>query len=143
MGFIAKIEGMSDTIDLNLESVQTVEFSTDTPKDSNARSTDLGSTLKITGKILTAVDGDPADSTVKLSLWSMVPVEKADCYRKVTVDVISAGQVVRQINMPNAFVVNYEETYGDTEGVGTFILVMKQKKDKLSKIELNGGYPVA
>lgn len=143
MGFIVKIESSSETIDLNLQSVETVEFTTDTPKDSNARSTDLGATLKITGKILTAVDGDPADSTVKLSLWSMVPVEKADCYRKVTVDVISAGQVVRQILMPNAFVVDYEETYGDTEGVGTFSLIMKQKKDKLSGIVLNGGYPAA
>jgi hypothetical protein len=143
MGFIVKIESSSESIDLNLESVQTVEFSTDTPKDSNARSTDLGSTLKITGKILTAVDGDPADSTVKLSLWSMVPVEKADCYRKVTVDVISAGQVVRQILMPNAFVVDYEEIYGDTEGVGTFSLIVKQKKDKLAGIVLNGGYPAA
>ena len=141
MGFIVKIESSSETIDLNIESVETVEFSTDTPKDSNARSTDLGSTLKITGKILTAVDGDPADSTVKLSLWSMVPVEKAECYRKVTVDVISAGQVVRQILMPNAFVVDYEETYGDTEGVGTFCLTVKQKKDKLAGVVLNGGYP--
>lgn len=143
MGFIVKVESSSETIDLSLESIQTVEFSTDTPKDSNARSTDLGSTLKITGKILTAVDGDPADSTVKLSLWSMVPVEKADCYRKVTVDVISAGQVVRQINLPNAFVVDYQETYGDTEGVGTFSLVVKQKKDKLANVVLNGGYPAA
>lgn len=143
MGFIVKVESSSETIDLSLESIQTVEFSTDTPKDSNARSTDLGSTLKITGKILTAVDGDPADSTVKLSLWSMVPVEKADCYRKVTVDVISAGQVVRQINLPNAFVVDYQETYGDTEGVGTFSLIVKQKKDKLANIVLNGGYPAA
>ena len=120
MGFIVKIESSAETINLNLESVQTVDFSTDTPKDSNARSTDLGATLTISGKILTAVDGDPADSTVNLSLWSMVPVEKADCYRKVTVDVISAGQVVRQIFLPNAFVVDYQETYGDTEGVGAF-----------------------
>lgn len=143
MGFIVKVESAAETINLSLESVETVEFSTDTPKDSNARSTDLGATLKVTGKILTAVDGDPADSTVNLSLWSMVPVEKADCYRKVTVDVISAGQVVRQMVLPNAFVVDYEETYGDTEGVGTFVLTMKQKKDKLAKIELNGGYPAA
>jgi hypothetical protein len=141
MGFLVKIESLSETINLNLESVQTVDFSTDTPEDSNARSTDLGATLTITGKILTAVDGDAADSTVNLSLWSMVPVEKADCYRKVTVDVISAGQVVRQLLFPNAFVIDYKEIYGDAEGVGTFALILKQKKDKLASIELNGGYP--
>lgn len=142
MGFILKVEGGADDFTLAYESVQTVEFSTDTPKDSNARSTDLGATMVVTGKILTAVDGDPADSTVNLSLWSMVPVEKADCYRKVSVDVVSAGQVVRQYKLPNAFVVDYVEVYGDTDGVGTFKLIVKQKKDKLPKIEVNGGYPV-
>lgn len=141
MGFILKVESSTDSFQLAYESVQTVEFSTDTPQDSNARSTDLGATLIIGGKILTAVDGDPADSTVNLSLWSMVPVEKADCYRKLTIDVVAAGQVVRQIKLPNAFVVDYTETYGDTEGVGTFRLVVKQKKDKLGKVEVNGGYP--
>lgn len=141
MGFILKVESSTDSFQLAYESVQTVEFSTDTPQDSNARSTDLGATLIISGKILTAVDGDPADSTVNLSLWSMIPVEKADCYRKLTIDVVAAGQVVRQIKLPNAFVVDYTETYGDTEGVGTFCLVVKQKKDKLGRVEVNGGYP--
>lgn len=143
MGFVLKVESATDQFELSYESIQNVEFSADTPKDSNARSTDLGATLVVKGKILTAVDGDLADSTVNLSLWSMVPVEKADCYRKLTIDVVAAGQVVRQIQMPNAFVVDYTETYGDTEGVGEFCLVVKQKKDKLGKIEINGGYPAA
>lgn len=142
MGFRVKVASPSDTIELGLESIQTVRFTTDTPKDSNARSTDLGATLVIRGKILTAVDGDPFDSTVKLSLWSMVPVEKADCYRNITVEVVSAGQIVREINLPNAFVIDYAEDYGDTEGVGTFQLIVKQKKDKLARVELNGGYPI-
>lgn len=139
MGFKLKVEG-PDTIELGLESIQTVQFKTDTPHDSNARSKDLGSTLVITGKILTAVDGDPFDNTRKIGLWSLVPAEKADCYRKLTLEVIAADQVVRKFYYPNAFVVDYEETYGDTEGVGSFVLIIKQKKDKIAGAAVEGGY---
>lgn len=52
MGFRVKVEG-AETIDLSIESIETVEFKTDTPDDSNARSTDQGTTLVVTGKILT------------------------------------------------------------------------------------------
>ena len=126
MGFRVKIEG-AETIDLSIESVETVKYATDTPQDTNARSKDVGSTMVIRGKILTAVDGDPFDSTRKMGTWSLVPAEKADCYRKVTVEVISADQVIRKITYPNGFVVDYKETFGDTEGVGTFELVVRQK----------------
>lgn len=141
MGFTLKVEGPS-TIDLGSTIVTGVKFGTDIPHDSNARSTDLGSTIEITGKILTAVDGDPFDATRQLGLWSLVPAEKADCYRKVTVEVIAASQVVRKYTYPNAFVVDYKEHYGDVEGVGTFTLIIKQKKDKMAQIAVEGGYSV-
>lgn len=139
MGFRLKVEG-ADTIELGIENILTVQFDTDTPDDSNARSTDLGTSLIIAGKILTAVDGEAADSTIKLAQWSLVPAENADCYRKATVDVISASQVVRQISFPNAYVVDYTESYGDEEGVGSFYLHMKQKKDKTANVALEGGF---
>lgn len=139
MGFTLKVEGNS-TIDLGATSVTGVKVRMDIPQDSNARSTDLGSTLTVTGKILTAVDGDPFDGTRQLGLWALVPAENADCYRKVTVEVIAASQVVRKYTYPNAFVVDYKENYGDEEGVGTFTLVLKQKKDKMDKILVEGGY---
>ena len=139
MGFKVKIEG-AESIDLNIENILTVEFKTDTPNDSNARSTDLGTTLEITGKILTPVDGEAADNTIKLAQWSLVPAEKADCYRSIMVDVISASQVVRQITLPNAYVVDYNESYGDEEGVGTFKLLVKQKKDKTKNVKFEGGF---
>ena len=139
MGFRVKIEG-AETIDLSIESVETVKVTTDTPKDSNARSKDVGSTMTITGKILTAVDGDPFDSTRQMGLWSLVPAEKADCYRKITVEVVSADQIIRKITYPNAFVVDYKENFGDTEGIGTFTLVARQKKDKLTNVTIEGGY---
>lgn len=139
MGFKLKVEGPS-TIDLGTTIVTGVTFRTDIPHDSNARSTDMGSTVEITGKILTAVDGDPFDSTRQLGVWALVPAEKSDCYRKVSIEVIAASQVVRKYTYPNAFVVDYKEDYGDTEGVGTFTLIIKQKKDKMAQVTVEGGY---
>lgn len=141
MGFTLKVGG-STSIDLGTTSIIGVKMRADIPHDSNARTTDLGSTVEITGKILTAVDGDPFDATKQLGLWSLVPAEKSDCYRKVTIEVIAASQVVRKYSYPNAFVVDYKENYGDTEGVGTFCLIIKQKKDKMAQIAVEGGYSV-
>ena len=141
MGFKLRVEG-AETIELGMDNIMTVTYETDTPNDSNARSTDVGATLQITGKIITATDGDNADDTMKLALWSLIPAEKADCYRKVTLEVIAADQVVRKIHFPNAFVVDYSERFGDTEGVGVFNLLIKQKKDKTEKTTIEGGYSV-
>ena len=139
MGFRVKIEG-AETIDLSIESVENVKLKTDTPEDTNARSKDVGSTMVISGKILTALDGDVFDSTRQMGVWSLVPAEKADSYRKVTVEVISADQIIRKITYPNAFVVDYKEHFGDTEGIGTFELTVRQKKDKLAAVTIEGGY---
>ena len=141
MGFTLKVEG-NTTIELVTTSITGVKVSTDIPQDSNARSTDLGSTITVTGKILTAVDGDPFDATRQLGLWALVPAENSDCYRKVTVEVIAASQVVRKYSYPNAFVVDYKEDYGDVEGIGTFKLIMKQKKDKMAQVSVEGGYSI-
>ena len=141
MGVRLSIEG-SESIKLQETSITGIEFGADIPHDSNARSTDLGSTVLITGKILAAVDGETADDTSKLAKWSLVPAEKSDCYRKVTVEVIAASQVVRKYSYPNAFVVDYKEDYGDVEGIGTFKLIMKQKKDKMAQVSVEGGYSI-
>lgn len=139
MGFKLSVTG-GESIELGVHNLLSVEFMTDTPDDSNARSTDLGTTLAIVGKILTPVGGEKADDTMNIAKWSLVPAEQADCYRNVKVDVISANQVVRQIQLPNAFVVDYTEEYGDGEGTGTFKLFVKQKKDKTQLVKFEGGF---
>lgn len=136
MGFILKVD---DSTTLGIETIQTVDFSVDMPKDSNARTTDTTVTMTVTGKILTILD-DGTEGTVDLALWSMIPAEQADCYRNVMVQVTAAGQVVREYTLPNAFIVDYKEIYGDTEGVGTFELVVRQKKDKIRTTAITGGY---
>lgn len=136
MGFRLKVDGVAD---LGVETIQTVSFSVDTPKDSNARTTDVAVTLKVTGKILTLLDGG-TEATKDLALWSMIPAEQANCYRNVVLTTTAAGNVIRDYTLPNAFVVDYKENYGDTEGVGTFELVLKQKKDKIKTTVITGGY---
>lgn len=139
MGLRLKIEG-NESIQLNETIVTGVKYGADIPKDSNARSTDLGSTIQITGKILAAVGGEAADDTMKMAKWALVPAEKADCYRKLTIDVVNASQVVRQVTLPNAFVIGYEEDFADESGVGTFTLLVKQKKDKMAGLAFEGGF---
>ena len=57
-------------------------------------------------------------------------------------EVIAASQVVRKYSYSNAFVVDYKEDYGDVEGIGTFKLIMKQKKDKMAQVSVEGGYSI-
>lgn len=140
MSLHVKIEGL-ETFELAKECVKNVKFTSDIPLDADARTKDVGSSLVISGKILTAVDGDPFDSTRQLDLWAMIPAEMPTCYRKVTVEVVAAGIVERKYYFPNAFVVSQKENYGNTDGVGTFTLTIKQKKDKMALITVEGGYP--
>lgn len=139
MSFLVKVEGL-DSFEISKECVKSVKVTTDIPLDSNARTKDVGATMVITGKILAALDGDVADSTRQLALWSLVPAEKADCYRKVTVEHIAGSIMERKYCFPNAFVVDYKEEYGDVEGIGTFTLTVKQKKDKIVGVAVEGNY---
>jgi len=139
MGLRMKITG-SETVELRETSITNVVFGADIPHDSNARSTDLGSTVLIEGKILAAVGGEAADDTSKLARWSLVPAENSDCYRNVQIDVVNASQVVRQITVPNAFVVDYREDFTDETGTGVFKLLIKQKKDKMASLKFEGGF---
>jgi len=139
MGLRMKIEG-SESINLVETSITGIKFGADIPHDSNARSTDLGSTVLVEGKILVAVGGEAADDTSKIARWSLVPAENSDCYRNVEIVVVSASQIVRQITIPNAFVVGYEEDFTDDTGAGTFRLLMKQKKDKMANLKFEGGF---
>ena len=117
-----------------------MEFRSEIPEDSNARATDNGASLKIWGKMLFSLGGEEQDATLNMAKWSVVPSESADSYRKVKVDVISASQVVRQITLPNAFVMEYSEVLDDKTGVGEFYLHVKQKKDKTTDTAIEGGF---
>jgi hypothetical protein len=139
MGLRLKIKG-AEEIFLDEHSIIKASFMTDTPDDSNARSTDVVNTLRIHGKILTAVNGQPVDDTMKIGKWSLVRAEVADSYREAELEVIVAGKIVRRVNFPEAFIVDYTEDYADVEGTGTFDLTIRQKKDLFDNTEITGGY---
>lgn len=129
MGFRLTVKGQNEEILLDKESILDVKYMSETPDDSNARATDLGVILEIKGKILAAANGDTEDDTRKVAQWSLVPSESSDAYRQASLEVISAGQMVRKIDMTNVFVVDYIEEYGSQAGTGTFSLKIKQKKE--------------
>ena len=139
MGFRVKITGGND-VEFMEDVITGVKFISDTPDASNARSTDLGLILKIVGRINFSLGAEMEDSTVELANWALMPSDQADCYRSVEVQVINGGQVVRQYTYPNAFVMDYTEDLNDEEGVGTFTLHLKQKKDLNPKVELKGNF---
>lgn len=136
MGFKVVIKGSKDEIVLGKDRVLDVKYISDTPNDSNARATDLSVGLEISGKITNEKD----DMTKKLCLWSLVPSENQDAYRNLTFEIISAGTVIRKINLPNTFIVDYTESFNVKNGTGIFTMMLKQKKEKLGEITIEGGY---
>ncbi len=138
MGFRLKVDGGS--IDMNERQIKNVTFGSDIPFDSNARATDNGAYMKIWGKILFSTADGFTDHTLALAEWSQIPSEEADCYKDVQVEVVSAGQTVRDITLPDAFVVEYSESIDDETGVGEFYLHVKQKKDVTDAVVFAGGF---
>ena len=139
MGFRLKVSGGKD-IEMNESILTAVHFISDTPDTSDARSTDLGVILKIVGRINFSLGAQIADATVDVASWALMPSDQADCYRNVQIQVVSGGQIVRQYTYPNAFVMDYTEDLNDEEGVGTWTLLLKQKKDLTDKVELKGNF---
>ena len=129
-------------ITLEEESTEQVLFKVEIPQDSRARTKDVGVTMTVRGKILpdTSSAGNAADSTAKLMEWSVVPSEKKEAYRSVTLKVKSGGVVTRQYELPNAFIVDYYETFKNAEGIGEFTLILKQMKNKLADVKVTGGF---
>ena len=139
MGFRLEIDG-AGPVKLTERAITSVKFGSEIPQDANARATDNGASSKIWGKLLFSLGGEEQDSTLNLAQWSLVPSESPDSYRNVKVDVVSASQIVRQITLPNAFVVEYAEELDDETGVGNFYLHVKQKKDQTAKVTIDGEF---
>lgn len=140
MGFRMKITGGSEPINFDERSITKVDFDSKSALDSNARATDYSLSVKVWGKMLYKLSGEGSDPTLGLAQWAQVPSERADCYRSAEIEVVSAGQVVRQFVLPNAFVMEYTEEEDDETGVGTFYIHMKQKKDENGSVKVEGGF---
>ena len=137
MGFTLKIEG-NESLFYGENIVQMVTASLDTPNNVRAKSTQMCLTLQIAGK-LQADDNDSLNSqTVKLFEWSMIPPEEEDVYRTVTVEFNHGGQCFRRITLDTAFVVDYDERYSTSSGVGDFFMTIRQKSDVLKGAKVEG-----
>ena len=130
----------AETFTIPKECIESAKFTTNIPKDCEACSSEVSKTLIIKGHILTSLDGDPFDSTRHMALWSAVPSGLADCYRNVRLTHVLYGIAVREYTLPNAFVVDYNESFNDKAGEGTFTLMIKQKKDQIENVAVHGGF---
>lgn len=118
--------------------IDSVYFKVDTSDDSDARTTDIVNAIQIIGRI--DVDFEP---TVGLYSWSLIKPDstnKAEVYKQVEVDITSVKDniLIRKVVFPEAFVVDYSESYSNETGVGTFKICLKQKKDNNEGVEVSG-----
>lgn len=124
---------------INLEKcIDSVYFKVDTLDDSDARTTDIGNTIEIIGRI--DVDFEP---TVGIYSWSLIKPNnsnKAEVYKQVEVEITSVKDniLIRKVVFPEAFVVDYSEGYSKEAGVGTFKLYLKQRKDNNEGVNVSG-----
>ena len=130
MGFRLQVNG-AESIALDENMIRTAETEMFTPADSRARASKCLSTIVVTGKLYAAAEGN---ETMKLFNWAHCPAESPDAYRDVVLTVVFAGNTFRQVHLSKAFVVDYQESYEDTEGFGTFRLVIRQKTDLVDKV---------
>ena len=63
MGFRLAVSGGAENISLDERTIEKVSFGSDSATDSNARATDFGIAVKITGKMLYKVGADGDDGT--------------------------------------------------------------------------------
>ncbi len=122
---------IADVTELGEEIID-VSFSSRIPEDSFARSSDIEAELVIRGKV--SFDADKLfmrDSAKSMATWALVKPESADAYKKVTVEYQHAT-APRKYEFSHAFVVAYKEEFTKTDG--EFILVLKQKKDRIDGV---------
>lgn len=139
MGFKLKVQG-ADTISFGIDVIRNVHVELSTPNDSRAKSSQADATMWISGKLLSIDDGSNNSDTLELFKWSKVPAQISDAYRNVTVEVVTEDKIFREINFPNAFVIDYSERYNDNAGIGEFSLVVRQKADKILDIKVDRGH---
>ena len=139
MAYSFKIEGIHSA-SLPRESVKSFKVHTETPRTNDGRGTDTSVTMTMSGPIRSADENTIAiDETIKLARWAS-EYDDAKAYSQATATAEASGQVLRRDVFPNAFVVSYSEKFDITTGVGTYHIVLRQKKDLLKYIQNSGGF---
>jgi len=134
-----RITGKSKVIEIDEKHIIDIEYSVDTPDDSNARSTDVIYKLIINGRIIPEIGGSSGERVLDLDLWSRVQ-HGTDLYRDVEAGYTAEGYTVRKYHFNKGFVQDYVETYDDQNGTGKFYIEICQKKDHNRDVTINGGF---
>ena len=122
---------IADVTELSEEIID-VSFSSKIPEDSFARSSDIEAELVIRGKV--SFDADKLfmrDAAKSMAVWALVKPESKKKKKKVTVEYQHAT-APRKYEFSHAFVVSYQEEFTKTDG--EFVLVLKQKKDRIDGV---------
>lgn len=138
MAYKFKIEGVHSA-NLPQENVKSFRAHTQTPRTNDGRGTDTAVTMTLSGAIRSVDDSTIADETINLAKWA-TEYDEAKAYSQATATAEASGQVLRNDVYPNAFVVSYSEKFDIGAGVGTYNMVLRQKKDLLETIVNTGGY---
>lgn len=127
--------GYSEGFELTDKVVTSVNFKADTPDDANSRTGDVGAIITIKGNI--SQNQEALEETKKLAKWAL---EKSTPYLNVVIQHIKAALVMREYTFTQAFVVDYIEEFKDSEGDGTFTLILKQQNQYIEDVKIEGGY---
>lgn len=139
MAYMFKIEGVHSA-DLPRESVKSFKVHTETPRTNDGRGTDTSVTMTMSGPIRSADENVfVSDDTINLAKWA-TEYDDAKAYSQATATAVASGQILRQDTFSDAFVVRYKEKFDIMTGVGTYSIVLRQKKDLLDKIQNSGGF---
>lgn len=116
------------------EEVLKVEFNSVIPEDSEARSSLIGASITIYGRVNYDVDKlFMRDSSKSIAEWSIVKPDSPETYKTVTVIFDHTG-LTRTYELTHAFVVSFHERFEDQNGF--FELVVKQKQDRLDGVSI-------
>lgn len=127
--------------DVTLKQIESLQFISEVPEDSDARTSNMAVTVKITGRIgVNNDENDAEDKSLKLEEWSRVSATSGDCCRDMVIEAVSYGQVSRKYELSDAFVVDYIEDFDIQQGIGHFTLIARQQKDKLPELKISGGF---
>jgi len=133
MGCRLTIKGQDGVITFGEKIISSANVEIDSPLNTKAKASMVDITLEVSG-YLNPPNAEFNDSdTLKLIEWAQYPAEKweEDLYRDVTVEVINNDKIFRKINLTKAFIVSYSETSSETNGVGSFSMLLRQRVDML------------
>jgi len=138
MAYKFRLEGVHSA-NLPQENVKAFKIHTETPRTNDGRGTDTAVSMMLSGPIRSVADGAISDETLNLAKWA-TEYDDAKAYSVATATAVASGQVLRNSVYQSAFVVSYSEKFDVASGVGTYEMVLRQKKDLLETIENTGGY---